>query len=58
MKADCDISGHTKKCELHINIVGKLLADADATATAWIISGTALTGDEHHVAVRSVKQHF
>ena len=31
---------------------------ADGTATAWIISDTALTGEEHHVAARSMKQLF
>ena len=30
---------------------------ADAAATAWIISGTALTGDEHRVAARSINEH-
>ena len=57
LNADCDISGHAQKCMLHIDIMEKFFL-ADATATAWIISGTVLTADEHHVAGRSMKQHF
>ena len=56
-KADYDISGHAKKHKLDISIAGKLFL-ADATATASIIGGKALTSDEHHVAARSIKQHF
>ena len=56
-KADCDVSGHARKCKLHIYTVGKFFM-AGATATAWIISGTGLTADEHRVVARSTKQHF
>ena len=57
LKADCDINGHAKNYKLHIDIEVKCLV-ADATATAWILSGSGLTSDGHHVAANSIKQHL
>ena len=57
VKVDSGTSDHAKKCKLHIDIALKFSL-ADATATPMIISGTALSADEQHVAARSTKQHF